>query len=523
MINQGAWGECASIALCAVVNDLIQFKYAIGLNEEKMQHTVAEEYEANAATYPGDLARKLDADKQRFFRGGDENNAKKFQLSLGKIKEVVDWDALCDRLEVFSGIKSCVVVYEDARSKLREGAHVTHAVAAMSVGISGGGCGEEVDDDRRVVRARNSWGRCEPLVFITPGTYRYHVNFDPKIEQVKTAKGTVCPPPPVHTAWPGAVPSAPSVPGAPGAPSVPGARSVPGGSAASALAHPDAAGARRRDAARPWAVRAQQRRAQLDSHAQKRREKKLSPVEEFQLGAECDDPEDRATWYWRSAQRGCEVAQCNLGFAFQRGEGVPKDEEEAVRWYTKAALQGHAVAQSNLGYCYDCGEGVGGRDAAKAIEWYAKAAEQGLAEAQCNVGRSCYVGEFPSSGGKPDFAKAAAWYKKAAAQGLAVAMCNLGHCYEHGHGVEQSWPAAVRWWKGAAAQGHADAQRNLQRVGKLLGVDIRDIDIDGTTTAARKKSSSRSDQRKKIGGRAELYAKFLLGGKRGEAPECAKR
>ena len=58
------------------------------------------------------------------------------------------------------------------------------------------------------------------------------------------------------------------------------------------------------------------------------------------------------------AERGHAVAQCNLGVAYDTGQGVPKDEAEAVKWFRKAADQENASAQSNLGVMYANGRGV---------------------------------------------------------------------------------------------------------------------------------------------------------------------
>jgi TPR repeat protein len=62
--------------------------------------------------------------------------------------------------------------------------------------------------------------------------------------------------------------------------------------------------------------------------------------------------------YKAKAEKGDPVAQFNLGFCFDTGLGVAKNQVEAVKWYRKAAGQGNAAAQCNLGYCYDNGEGV---------------------------------------------------------------------------------------------------------------------------------------------------------------------
>jgi TPR repeat protein len=48
------------------------------------------------------------------------------------------------------------------------------------------------------------------------------------------------------------------------------------------------------------------------------------------------------------AMQGDAAAQYDLGYRYQNGIGVEKDEERAVYWYIKAAEQGNAVAQDRL-------------------------------------------------------------------------------------------------------------------------------------------------------------------------------
>ena len=58
------------------------------------------------------------------------------------------------------------------------------------------------------------------------------------------------------------------------------------------------------------------------------------------------------------AEQGNIDAQWHIGFMYDDGTGVPKDDKLAVKWYTLAAEQGYASAQSNLGVMYANGEGV---------------------------------------------------------------------------------------------------------------------------------------------------------------------
>jgi TPR repeat protein len=53
----------------------------------------------------------------------------------------------------------------------------------------------------------------------------------------------------------------------------------------------------------------------------------------------------------------------------------------AVEWWLKAAAVGHQVAQYNLGLAYQAGAGVE-KDDVQSFQWVRKAADQGLPEAQ---------------------------------------------------------------------------------------------------------------------------------------------
>jgi TPR repeat protein len=59
----------------------------------------------------------------------------------------------------------------------------------------------------------------------------------------------------------------------------------------------------------------------------------------------------------KAAEQGNAVAQNNLGWAYERGKGVPRDLNEAVRLYRLAAKQGNANGQNNLGRAYAAGKG----------------------------------------------------------------------------------------------------------------------------------------------------------------------
>jgi TPR repeat protein len=161
-------------------------------------------------------------------------------------------------------------------------------------------------------------------------------------------------------------------------------------------------------------------------------------------------------WYRLAADKGYAAAQSSLGWMYDKGEGVPQNDAEAVRWYRLAADKAHAYAEYNLGRMYEGGRGVPQNDA-EAVRWYRLAADQGFAAAQSNLGLAFGNGW----GGVPqNDAEAVRWYRLAADKGYAAAQSSLGVMYADGQGVPQNDVEAYKWWSLAAAQGDSSAAKN---------------------------------------------------------------
>ena len=69
------------------------------------------------------------------------------------------------------------------------------------------------------------------------------------------------------------------------------------------------------------------------------------------------------------AAQGNAEAQTQIGYMYDKGEGVTQDYTEALKWWFLAAAQGYAMAQSNLAYMYFTGRGVT-KDYIRAHMWY---------------------------------------------------------------------------------------------------------------------------------------------------------
>jgi TPR repeat protein len=124
--------------------------------------------------------------------------------------------------------------------------------------------------------------------------------------------------------------------------------------------------------------------------------------------------------FLHEANLGNVQAQCNIGFMYNNGQGVPQDYKEGMRWYRLAADQGDAQAKNNLGVMYYIGQGVP-QDYKEAAKWYRLAADQGNAQAQENLGLMYVMGQ----GVPEDFIEAYAWFAVAAENGNETSRDNM--------------------------------------------------------------------------------------------------
>jgi len=130
----------------------------------------------------------------------------------------------------------------------------------------------------------------------------------------------------------------------------------------------------------------------------------------------------------------------NVGFSYQHGMGVGRDDIAAVAWFQRAADAGCSIAMFDLALCFLAGAGVSRSDTA-AIEWMRRAADAGNESAARELGMRYAAG----AGVEKNEAAAVEWYKRAADAGNATAMLYLGGCHRFGSGVEEASDAAMVW------------------------------------------------------------------------------
>lgn len=157
-----------------------------------------------------------------------------------------------------------------------------------------------------------------------------------------------------------------------------------------------------------------------------------------------------------AAAKGLADAEFVLGWFYEHGKGVAKDDRQAAWYYLAAAKQGNALAENNLGALYECGCGVS-KSLREAARWYRAAAEQGNPVAQCNLASLLFFGH----GVRRDYAQAAKWLRASAEQNYSYGQLSLFAMYYRGYGVEVDFSEAAKWARRAADQGNAQAEAKL--------------------------------------------------------------
>lgn len=146
----------------------------------------------------------------------------------------------------------------------------------------------------------------------------------------------------------------------------------------------------------------------------------------------------------------------NLGMAYARGLGIPRDDARALACFRSAAEKGHPAAMNSVGWFLREGRVVG-KDLELAAKWFEKAASYGNPYGQLNWGLALQRGEGVAS----DAVRAAEQFRRSAEGGCIEAMTAYGVALARGDGVAADEEGAVRWFEKAAATGYPPAMENL--------------------------------------------------------------
>ena len=85
------------------------------------------------------------------------------------------------------------------------------------------------------------------------------------------------------------------------------------------------------------------------------------------------------------------MAQVQVGYLYEVGDGLPQNNAEAARWYARAADLGNPQAACNLGHLYEAGTGVD-EDWVTAAKWYRKSADQHNRRCEASMARAYRFG-----------------------------------------------------------------------------------------------------------------------------------
>ena len=173
------------------------------------------------------------------------------------------------------------------------------------------------------------------------------------------------------------------------------------------------------------------------------------------------DPKKAFDLYQQSARLGYDRGMYNLAFCYMKGNGTREDHWQAAQYFEKAAQKGHVNAMYNIGVMYLNGDGVN-KDCKRAAEWFYKAAQNNNIESIFYLGY-CYLNGL---GVKKYPAMAVHYFRKAADGGDIEAMFNLGYCYYNGTGIAEDRVMAKKLWKKAASEGHEYAREVLNSIGE---------------------------------------------------------
>lgn len=183
-----------------------------------------------------------------------------------------------------------------------------------------------------------------------------------------------------------------------------------------------------------------------------------------QLGRNALASEDYTTafkWWIKAADMDYPVAQNNLGFLYQNGLGVTKNDGEAFKWFLRSAKNGFSLGQYNLASCYF--EGIGtNQSEEEGLMWIKKSAEGGEPMAMLALGFFYQDGD--SNGNNRNEEKAEYWlkecaktYKERAERGDVDSQALYGKLLINGYGVSKNYDEGIRWMEKSAQQGNSGA------------------------------------------------------------------
>ncbi len=152
------------------------------------------------------------------------------------------------------------------------------------------------------------------------------------------------------------------------------------------------------------------------------------------------------------------VSLYNRSLEFLEGDGVSRDEEMAFKLNAEAAQLGEQDAVLAMGWFYNLGVGVA-KDDAESRRWYRQAARHGDSKAMFSLGAMAFEHE--------EFEEALKWLQRAVEAQHTGAHSWLGKLYWRGAGAVEDRRRALRLFEIAAERKLPVAQRLLRLLPRL--------------------------------------------------------
>ncbi|RGB26566.1 hypothetical protein C1646_720819 [Rhizophagus diaphanus] len=130
-----------------------------------------------------------------------------------------------------------------------------------------------------------------------------------------------------------------------------------------------------------------------------------------------------------------------VGYFYEDGFGVSKNEIVAFEWYKKASKLNNLNGQFELGYCYNYGYSIK-KNLEEALKSYKLASDKGL-----NIATYFLAVSYEFDNEKNSFDEAFKLYKKSAEKGFIPSQYKLATFYEIGKGTQQNKTEALKWYK----------------------------------------------------------------------------
>lgn len=146
--------------------------------------------------------------------------------------------------------------------------------------------------------------------------------------------------------------------------------------------------------------------------------------------------------YQESERLGNMQAATNIGWCYDGGVGVERDESKAVPFFEKAAKAGNKDGMHALGFYYVNGYGGLEENIDVGIQWLTKSFDAGNAYSAYTIGIV-----LQTEGGKENRSLGFQWYLKGAQAGHIWCMESVGNCYAKGldWGTERNVDQAIYW------------------------------------------------------------------------------